>query len=96
MQVFVLINKDGIKINADVNAIPLNDYKEICNSCTIYIVLFIIFHIISISISSVFICFHWYLKKIIFMLSLILILKQQFIKCNSIEHINGKYQRNKY
>ena len=64
---------------------------KVYNSCTIYIVLFVIFLIISISISSVFIYFHSYLKKIIFELSLILILKQQFI-----EYINGKYKKNKH
>ena len=36
--------------------------ENVCNSCTIYIVLFVIFLTISIRISSVFICFHWYLK----------------------------------
>ena len=41
----------------------LNDHKNMCSSCTIYIVLFAIFVIISISISSVFIYFHWYLKR---------------------------------
>ena len=41
----------------------LNDYEEVCNSCTIYIVVLDIFFIVSISISSVFICFHWYLKR---------------------------------
>ena len=54
-----------------MNAIPLNitllntiplDAKA-CNSSTIYIVLFAIFLIISVSVSSVFIYFHWYLKK---------------------------------
>ena len=40
----------------------LNDYEKICSSCTVYIVLFVIFFIISISISSVFTYFHWYLK----------------------------------
>ena len=40
----------------------LNDHKKVCSSCTIYIVLFAIFLIISISISSVFIYFHWHLK----------------------------------
>ena len=40
-----------------------NDYGNILNSCTIYIVLLVIFLIISISISSAFIYFHWYLKK---------------------------------
>ena len=65
----------------------LNDYGEIFNSRTVYIVLLVIFFIISISISSVFIYFHWSLKKkILFVLSLTPILKQQFIK-----HINGKY-----
>ena len=38
----------------------LNDYGNICNSCTVYSVLLVIFVIISISISSVFIYFHWY------------------------------------
>ena len=49
--------------NWTVIEIPLNDCKKVCNFCTIYIVLFVIFHIISISINSVFIYFHWYLKK---------------------------------
>ena len=40
----------------------LNVYEKICSSCTVYIVLFVIFFIISISISSVFTYFHWYLK----------------------------------
>ena len=62
----------------------LNYYGKICSSYTVYIVMFVIFFIISISISSVFICFHWYLKR------------KQFIECNSVEynsvkHINGKY-----
>ena len=39
----------------------INDFKKVCNSCTIYIVLFLIFLIIS--ISNVFIYFHWYLKR---------------------------------
>ena len=34
-----------------------------CNTCTIYIVLFAVFFKSSISTSSVFIYFHWYLKK---------------------------------
>ena len=41
----------------------LYDYKNICVSCTIYIVLFFIAFLIIISISSAFIYFHWYLKK---------------------------------
>ena len=41
----------------------LNDYGKVCNSCSVYIVLLVIFFIISISISSIFIYFHWYLRK---------------------------------
>ena len=41
----------------------VNNYGNVCNSCTIYIVLFAMFLIISISIRSVFIYFLWYLKR---------------------------------
>ena len=56
-----------IPLNAiPMNAVPLN--AKVCNSCTIYMVLFFIFLIIRICISSVFIYFHWYFfKKIIFL-----------------------------
>ena len=46
-----------------LDAIPLNVFKKVCNSCTIYIVLLFLFLIISICISSAFIYFHWYLKE---------------------------------
>ena len=49
--------------NIDENEMIYNDYRNVCNSCTIYIVLFAILLIISISISSALIYFHWYLKK---------------------------------
>ena len=49
--------------NETLDEIPLNDYTKVCNSCTIYIVLFAVFSITSICISRVFIYFHWYLKK---------------------------------
>ena len=39
----------------------LNDYKKVCNSCTIYIGLFALAFLIIFSISSAFIYFHWYL-----------------------------------
>ena len=55
------IDGDEMIYNETLNAIPLN--AKSCNSRTIYIVLFVIFLIIGISISSVFIHFHWYLKK---------------------------------
>ena len=48
--------------NIDGNEIiynsTINDYEKICSPCTVYIALFVIFSIISISISSVYICFH--------------------------------------
>ena len=58
-------NVDGNEItyNNILNAIPLNYHRKMYNSCTVYIVLLAIFFIISISISSVFIYFHWYLKR---------------------------------
>ena len=83
-------NIDGNKIlhNKTLYVIPLNDYKKVCNTCIIYIVLFVISFITGICISSVFIYFHWYLKKENFVLSLILVLKQQFIR-----NINGKFKQ---
>ena len=41
----------------------LNHSEKICSSCTVYIVLFVILFIINISINSLFIYFHWYLKR---------------------------------
>ena len=53
--------------NIDGNEMIYNDTlnvcKKVCKSGTMDIVLFAIFLIISISISSAFIYFHWYLKK---------------------------------
>ena len=45
-----------------------NSYK--CSSCTVYIVLFwIFFTIIDSGIGAYFVYFHWYLKKMLLMLS---------------------------
>ena len=51
--------------NIDRNEMIYNEtFKDnVCNSCTIYIVLSVIFLIIRLSISSAFIYFHWYLKR---------------------------------
>ena len=49
--------------NETFNAISFNVYKKVCNSCTIYIVLFAAFFVTTICIICVFIYFHWYLKK---------------------------------
>ena len=50
-----------------LNAIPSSVYKKVCNSCMIYIVLFVIFLITTMCICSVFkkskecdICHYWY------------------------------------
>ena len=52
-------NIDGNKMlhNETLVVIPMNDYKKVCNSCPIYIVLFAVFFITRIYISSVFIYF---------------------------------------
>ena len=49
--------------NETLDVIPLNVYKKVYTSCMVYIVLFVVFFITSICISSVFIYFYWYLKK---------------------------------
>ena len=52
--------------NIDKNemiSVALNDHENVCGSCAIYIVLFVIAFLIIIGISSAFIYFHWYLKK---------------------------------
>ena len=53
-------NIDGNEMICNGN---LNDHKKVCNSRTIYTVLFVIAFLIIISISSAFIYFHWYLKN---------------------------------
>ena len=67
----------------------LNDYGKAYNYCTIYIVLFVIAFLIIIGISSEFVYNNLNIIKIIFVLNLMPILKQQFIR-----YINGKYQTN--
>ena len=57
------IYENGTLVIFPLNAIPLNVYKKVCNSCVLYIVLFLVFLITSICICSVFIYFYWYLKK---------------------------------
>ena len=48
-------NIDG---NEMIYNTTLNDYRKVCNSCKIYIVLLVVFFIIRISIISVFIYLH--------------------------------------
>ena len=49
--------------NIDGNEMIHNDYENVCNSCTIYILLFATAFLIIISISGAFIYFRWYLKS---------------------------------
>ena len=58
-----------------------NENKYKCNSCTLYIVLFSILFTINLGIVALFI-FIGILKKVLLVLSLILSLKQRFIKYN--------------
>ena len=60
-----------------------NKNKHKCNSCKLYIMLFSIIFAVNNGIGSYFLCFYWYLKKMLFALSLVL--KQQFNECNAIE-----------
>ena len=53
--------------------------------------MFVIAFFMIIGINSAHFYIHWYLKNTLLVLSLMTILKQQFIK-----HINGKYQRNNH
>ena len=54
---------ENINCNEMIYNDTLNNYGKICNFYTIYIALLAIFVLISISISSVFTYFHWYLKR---------------------------------
>ena len=47
------IDENEMIYNETLNAIPLNVYKKVYGSCTLYIVLFLVFLIASIVISSV-------------------------------------------
>ena len=60
-----LIDKLVEKCNKNIDASKMihNDYRNVCNSCTIYIESFAITFLIIIGISSEFTYFHWYLKK---------------------------------
>ena len=54
------IDENEMVYNETLN-VSLSDYK--CNSCTLYIVLFVIFLVTSRVIGTVFVYFYWYSKK---------------------------------
>ena len=45
--------------------VTLNDYENVCGSCTMSTVLFVIAFLIIIGTISVFIYFRWYLKRMV-------------------------------
>ena len=49
--------------NETLNTIQLNNYKIVCDSCTLHIALLVVFLLISIVISGAFIYFYWYSEK---------------------------------
>ena len=72
---------DGDKIyNKTLTVTSSND----CASCARYVVLFAVFLSTSVIISGAFV-YYQYFKKVRFMLNLIHLLKQQFIRCNFFE-----------
>ena len=67
-----------------------NENKNKYSSCMLCIVLFSILFTINVGIGTYFVYFNWYLKKMLFVLSLVPVLKQQFN-----EPINRKSQANR-
>ena len=49
------IDENEMIYNETLDRIPLNDYKKVCGSCTLYIVLFVVFLVASAVIGTVFI-----------------------------------------
>ena len=85
-------NVEEVKLAKITSAEDENKHKNKCSSCTQYIALFSIIFTINIGIGISFVyykyMYHWYLKKMSFVLSLAPVLKQQII------NVNGKYQTN--
>ena len=84
-------NVEKVKLAKTTSAEDENKHK--CSSCTLCIVLFSILFTINVRIGTYLIYFHWYLKKMLFVLSVVPVLKQQFNECNSIELMNGKSKK---
>ena len=62
----------------ETRLVEINSTECKHNSCRLYIVLSSIVFTVNIGIGSYFLYFHWYLKKMLFVLSLVPALKQQF------------------
>ena len=55
-------NNEKKLLSSEMTNVTLSERKNVCKSCIIYVLLFVILIIISISIDSALIYFHWYLK----------------------------------
>ena len=71
------IDEKKLRLN-ELISVSSSDYKYVYrsyehNSRTIYIVFLVMFFIISMSIRSIFICFYWYLTRVILVLSVLIL-----------------------
>ena len=57
------IDENEMIYNETLDRIPLNNYKKVCGSFTLYIVLFVVFLVTSIVISTAFIYFYCFSKR---------------------------------
>ena len=58
--------------NIDRNEMIRNDYRNVCNSCTIFIELFVIAFLIFIGIISAYFYFHWHWRRVILVLLILI------------------------
>ena len=71
-----------------------NENKYKYNSCTLYIVLFLILFTINIGIGAYFVCFHWHLKKDVTRVVWYLHSNNDLLNKIFIKLINGRSQTN--
>ena len=83
------IGENKMIYSKTLEKISLSDYKKVCVSCTLYIVLFAIFFVISRVISAVFMFLLVFKKKKNVRVKFNADIKQQFIR-----HINENSQAN--
>ena len=55
------IDENDMIYNETLDEIPLNDYKKVCGSCILYVVLFVMILVINTVISAVFVYFYLFL-----------------------------------
>ena len=95
-----MIDKLTEECTENIDKVKIADENECECSYTICVVLVVIAIAINIGIGVYFAYSHWYLKKMLLLLSLAhvlngILIRQQFNRWNSIELINGKIQTNR-